>query len=85
MWCDMDSIQLVKQILQLLYGNCGHYNSPIKSKAKSAVKSETTLHNRKMLDTINNIRKKQKVCSTLLGAFMEAQVRVSTCEIYTVI
>ena len=51
-------------------------NSPTKSKAKSAVKSETTLHNRKMLDAINNIRKKQKVCSTLLGAFMEAQVRV---------
>ena len=22
MWCDMDSIRLVKQILQLLYGNC---------------------------------------------------------------
>ena len=25
MWCDMDSIQLVKQVLQLLYGNCSHY------------------------------------------------------------
>ena len=22
MWCDMDPIQLVKQVLQLLYGNC---------------------------------------------------------------
>lgn len=51
-------------------------SKPTKSKAKSSLKSETTLHNRKMLDTINNIRKKQKVCSTLLGAFMEAQVRV---------
>ena len=51
-------------------------NSPTRSKGKSSLKSETTLHNRKMLDTINNIRKKQKVCSTLLGAFMEAQVRV---------
>ena len=48
----------------------------VKSKGKSSLKSETTLHNKKMLDTINNIRKKQKVCSTLLGAFMEAQVRV---------
>ena len=48
-----------------------------KVKAKSAQKfSGTTLHNRKMLDMITNIRKKQKVCSTLLGAFMEAQVRV---------
>ena len=47
-----------------------------KNKTKQTLKSETTLHNRKMLDTINNIRKKQKVCSTLLGAFMEAQVRV---------
>ena len=25
MWCDMDSILLVKQALQLLYGNCSHY------------------------------------------------------------
>lgn len=51
-------------------------NSPTKTKAKSSTKSETALHNRKMLDEINDIRKKQKVCSTLLGAFMEAQVRV---------
>lgn len=51
-------------------------NSPTKSKTKSSTKSETALHNRKMLDKINDIRKKQKVCSTLLGAFMEAQVRV---------
>ena len=56
------------------HGSSG--DSPTKSKAKSSLKSETTLYNRKMLDTINNIRKKQKVCSTLLGAFMEAQVRV---------
>ena len=58
----------------------GHHgssaNSPTKSKPKSSQKSETTLHNKKMLDTINSIRKKQKVCSILLGAFMEAQVRV---------
>ena len=47
-----------------------------RSKIKQSLKSETMLHNRKMLDTINSIRKKQKVCSTLLGAFMEAQVRV---------
>ena len=25
MWRDMDLICLVKQVLQLLYGNCGHY------------------------------------------------------------
>ena len=25
MWCDMDSIRLVKQVLQLLYGNCSRY------------------------------------------------------------
>ena len=25
MWCDMDLIQLVKHVLQLLYGNCSHY------------------------------------------------------------
>ena len=25
MWRDMNSIQLVKQVLQLLYGNCSHY------------------------------------------------------------
>ena len=25
MWHDVDSIRLVKQILQLLYGNCSHY------------------------------------------------------------
>ena len=24
MWHDMDSIQLVKQVLRLLYGNCSH-------------------------------------------------------------
>jgi len=46
------------------------------SKVKAKKLSGTTLHNRKMLDTITEIRKKQKVCSTLLGAFMEAQVRV---------
>ena len=51
-------------------------STPAKSKAKASLKGEVTLHNRKMLDTINSIRKKQKVCSTLLGAFMEAQVRV---------
>ena len=51
--------------------------SSSKSKTKSAQKlSGTTLHNRKMLDMITDIRKKQKVCSTLLGAFMEAQERV---------
>ena len=26
MWHDMDPIQLVKQVLQLLYGNCSHYH-----------------------------------------------------------
>ena len=26
MWCDMDSIRLVKQIVQLLYGNCSCYH-----------------------------------------------------------
>ena len=25
MWHDMDPIRLVKQVLQLLYGNCSHY------------------------------------------------------------
>ena len=25
MWHDMDPIRLVKQVLQLLYGNCGRY------------------------------------------------------------
>ena len=25
MWCDMDLIRLVKQVLQLLYGNCSRY------------------------------------------------------------
>ena len=25
MWRDMDLIQLVKQVLQLLYDNCSHY------------------------------------------------------------
>ena len=25
MWHDMDLIRLVKQVLQLLYGNCSHY------------------------------------------------------------
>ena len=25
MWYDMDLIRLVKQVLQLLYGNCSHY------------------------------------------------------------
>ena len=24
-WCDMDPMRLVKQALQLLYGNCSHY------------------------------------------------------------
>ena len=24
-WCDMDPIQLVKQVLQPSYGNCSHY------------------------------------------------------------
>ena len=37
---------------------------------------ETALYNKMMLNKITNIRKKQKLCSTLLGAFMEAQVRV---------
>ena len=27
MWRDMDLIGLVKQVLQLLYGNCSHYIS----------------------------------------------------------
>ena len=54
-----------------------HSGHASKAKAKSAQKlSGTTLHNRQMLNMITNIRKKQKVCSTLLGAFMEAQVRV---------
>ena len=26
MWRDMDPIRLVKQVLQLLYGNCTHYH-----------------------------------------------------------
>ena len=52
---------------------CSSNTSPSKPKIQ---KSETTLHNRKMLDMISTIRKKQKVCSTLLGAFMQAQVRV---------
>ena len=25
MWCDMDHIRLVKQVLQLLHGNCSCY------------------------------------------------------------
>ena len=25
MWCDIDSRRLVKQVLQLLYGNCSRY------------------------------------------------------------
>ena len=25
MWHDMDLIRLIKQVLQLLYGNCSHY------------------------------------------------------------
>ena len=26
MWCDMDHIRFVKQVLQLLYGNCSRYH-----------------------------------------------------------
>ena len=26
MWRDIDLIQLIKQVLQLLYGNCSHYH-----------------------------------------------------------
>ena len=26
MWRDMDLIRVVKQVLQLLYGNCSHYH-----------------------------------------------------------
>jgi len=60
-------------------GDLGQYSSitcPSKPKAKLAQESGTTLHNKEMLDMITSIRKKQKVCSTLLGAFMQAQVRV---------
>ena len=55
---------------------CSGNTNPPKPKVKLIQKSETTLLNRKMLNMISNIRKKQKVCSTLLGAFMQAQVRV---------
>ena len=55
---------------------CSGNANPPKPKVKLIQKSETTLHNRKMLNMISDIRKKQKVCSTLLGAFMQAQVRV---------
>ena len=55
---------------------CNNNPHSSSSKVKSVQKSETTLHNREMLDMITSIRKKQKVCSTLLGAFMQAQVRV---------
>ena len=51
-------------------------NTSPESDFRPSLKSKTTLHNIEMLKTINDMRKKQKVCSTLLGAFMEAQVRV---------
>ena len=51
--------------------NCS--TSPLTSKM---VQNTTALYNRRMLDKVTNIRKKQKLCSTLLGAFMEAQVQV---------
>ena len=57
-------------------GNLEQCSSNTSSSKPKVQKSETTLHNRKMLDMISAIRKKQKVCSTLLGAFMQAQVRV---------
>lgn len=57
-------------------GNLEQCSSNTRSSKPKIQKSKTTLHNRKMLDMISTIRKKQKVCSTLLGAFMQAQVRV---------
>ena len=27
MWCDMDPIQLIKQVLRVLYSNCSHYHN----------------------------------------------------------
>ena len=67
-----------------LHGRSSASSHTSKAKVKPSQKSGgttqklsgTTPHNRKILDMITDIRKKQKVCSTLLGAFMEAQVRV---------
>ena len=57
-------------------GNLEQCSGKANSSKPKIQKSETTLHNRNMLNMISTIRKKQKVCSTLLGAFMQAQVRV---------